>query len=85
MIKGSSSISRLVDVFLVCTSTGLLIDRVRGAARCVCLCFLSAAQRWWVVELGSVRVSLACVSVVTNDVLPSCDGKRASDTHGALS
>ena len=35
---------RLVDVLLVCTSTGLLIDRVRGAARCVCLCFLSAAE-----------------------------------------
>lgn len=35
---------RLVDVLLVCTSTGLLIYRVRGAARCVCLCFLSAAE-----------------------------------------
>ena len=34
---------RLVDVLLVCTSTGLLIDRVRGASRCVCLCFLSWA------------------------------------------
>jgi hypothetical protein len=35
---------RLVDVLLVCTSTGLLIDRVRGTSRCVCLCFLSAAE-----------------------------------------
>ena len=35
---------RLMDVLLACTSTGLLIDRVRGASRCVCLCFLSAAE-----------------------------------------
>ena len=51
----------LVDILLVCTSTGLLIDRVRGASRCVCLCFLSAAEMVGggvVVELGSVRVSL---------------------------
>ena len=34
----------LVDVLLVCTSTELLVDRVRGASRCVCLCFLSAAE-----------------------------------------
>ena len=42
--QGVSEHLRLVDVLLVCTSTGLLIDRVRGAARCVCLCFLSAAE-----------------------------------------
>ena len=42
--QGVSEHLRLVDVLLACTSTGLLIDRVRGAARCVCLCFLSAAE-----------------------------------------
>ena len=55
---------RLVDFLLVCTSTGLLIDSVRGASRCVCLCFLSAAEMegvgvgysWVVFE--SVLVSL---------------------------
>jgi hypothetical protein len=131
---------RLVDVLLVCTSTELLIDRVRGASRCVCLCFLSSAEMvgvhcwsWGVFECPCVSVvsgsflmnkqhtrytqstpshsfydcraplvrlaspaSSAGVheaevegtgsarSQVTN-VLPSCDGKRAGDTHGALS
>ena len=44
MIKRVFEHLRLVDFLLVCTSTGLLIDSVRGASRCVCLCFLSAAE-----------------------------------------
>ena len=45
---------RLVDVHIVHTSTGLLIDRVRGASRCVCICVLLERDRdggcWsWVV------------------------------------
>jgi hypothetical protein len=54
---------RLLDVLLVCTSTGLLIDRVRGASRCVCLCFLSAAEMVGVVW-SWVVFECPCVSVV---------------------
>ena len=51
---------RLVGFLLVCTSTGLLIDRVRGASRCVCFCFLSAA------EMVGVGVGYKCSSVLVS-------------------
>ena len=45
---------RLVEFLLVCTSTGLLIDRVRGAESRFFLCFLSAAEMEVGVGVGYV-------------------------------
>ena len=84
MIKGSLSISiwwGLSDL-LVCTLTGLLMDRVRDVCSLVvCVCFLSARGRDGARCWSWVVFECPCVSVVSGSFLMKTDKQHKRYTQ----